>query len=71
MDLSTHQVERDRPSERRPPTARVIATINSQERIVRRTLQPVRRPRSRTLGALIGLLESKPSSSRSFRTVGA
>eukprot|EP00965_Chrysotila_dentata_P186583 6160784-Pleurochrysis_carterae.AAC.1 len=33
-DSSTHQVERDRPSRGRPPTARVIATINSQERIV-------------------------------------
>eukprot|EP00965_Chrysotila_dentata_P097945 3238655-Pleurochrysis_carterae.AAC.1 len=33
VDLSTHQLERDRPSRRRPPTARVIATINSQERI--------------------------------------
>eukprot|EP00965_Chrysotila_dentata_P188254 6172620-Pleurochrysis_carterae.AAC.1 len=30
-DLSTHQIERDRPSRRRPPTARVIATINSQK----------------------------------------
>eukprot|EP00965_Chrysotila_dentata_P079402 2617713-Pleurochrysis_carterae.AAC.1 len=39
-DLSTHQVERDRPSKGRPPTARVIATINSQERILRRALQP-------------------------------
>eukprot|EP00965_Chrysotila_dentata_P173392 5724278-Pleurochrysis_carterae.AAC.1 len=37
-DLSTHQVERDRTSKRRPPTARVIATINTQERIVRRAL---------------------------------
>eukprot|EP00965_Chrysotila_dentata_P060195 1995861-Pleurochrysis_carterae.AAC.2 len=37
-DLSTRQVERDRPSRRRPPMARVIATINSQKRIVRRAL---------------------------------
>eukprot|EP00965_Chrysotila_dentata_P260594 6213961-Pleurochrysis_carterae.AAC.2 len=28
--FSIHQVERDRPSKRRPPTARVIVTINSQ-----------------------------------------
>eukprot|EP00965_Chrysotila_dentata_P254500 6211895-Pleurochrysis_carterae.AAC.2 len=40
-DMSIHQVERDRPSRRRPPTARVIATTNSQERIVRRVLHPV------------------------------
>eukprot|EP00965_Chrysotila_dentata_P069979 2311575-Pleurochrysis_carterae.AAC.1 len=38
-DLSTHQVERDRSSPR-PPTTRVIATINSQECIVRRVLHP-------------------------------
>ena len=42
-DLATHQVERDRPSRRRPPTARVIATINTQERILRRALQPEER----------------------------
>eukprot|EP00965_Chrysotila_dentata_P074200 2450774-Pleurochrysis_carterae.AAC.1 len=40
IDLSTPQVEQDRPSRRRPPTARVIATINSQGRIVRRALHP-------------------------------
>eukprot|EP00965_Chrysotila_dentata_P097623 3226693-Pleurochrysis_carterae.AAC.1 len=40
VDLSTHQVEHERPSRRRPPTARVIATINSQKRILRRALHP-------------------------------
>eukprot|EP00965_Chrysotila_dentata_P014052 465924-Pleurochrysis_carterae.AAC.1 len=35
-DLSLyHQVEHDRPSKRQPPTARVIATVNSRERIKR------------------------------------
>eukprot|EP00965_Chrysotila_dentata_P058608 1944625-Pleurochrysis_carterae.AAC.1 len=39
-NLFSHQIERDRPSKRRPPTARVIATVKSQERILRRALHP-------------------------------
>eukprot|EP00965_Chrysotila_dentata_P232134 6198787-Pleurochrysis_carterae.AAC.1 len=38
--LFSHQVERDRPSKRWPPTARVIATVNSQERLGRRDTHP-------------------------------
>eukprot|EP00965_Chrysotila_dentata_P215734 6188958-Pleurochrysis_carterae.AAC.1 len=38
--LSTHQVERDRPSKRRPPTARVIATVSSQDCLVPSALHP-------------------------------
>eukprot|EP00965_Chrysotila_dentata_P146590 4840278-Pleurochrysis_carterae.AAC.1 len=36
QDLSTHVVEMDRPSRRRPPTRRVIAAISTQERHARR-----------------------------------
>eukprot|EP00965_Chrysotila_dentata_P069755 2304647-Pleurochrysis_carterae.AAC.1 len=36
QDLSTHVVEKDRPSRRRPPTRRVIAAISTQERHARR-----------------------------------
>eukprot|EP00965_Chrysotila_dentata_P137113 4535083-Pleurochrysis_carterae.AAC.3 len=39
-NLSTHQVEHDRPSKRRQPTASVIATVNSQEVNIRRALHP-------------------------------
>eukprot|EP00965_Chrysotila_dentata_P151410 5004422-Pleurochrysis_carterae.AAC.1 len=36
QDLSTHVVEKDRPSRRRPPTRRVIVAISTQERHARR-----------------------------------
>eukprot|EP00965_Chrysotila_dentata_P100177 3308959-Pleurochrysis_carterae.AAC.1 len=36
QDLSTHVVEKDRPSRRRPPTRGVIAAISTQERHARR-----------------------------------
>eukprot|EP00965_Chrysotila_dentata_P252614 6210785-Pleurochrysis_carterae.AAC.6 len=39
-DLSSHKVRRDRLSKHRPLTASVIATVNSQEHIVRRALHP-------------------------------
>eukprot|EP00965_Chrysotila_dentata_P018225 606254-Pleurochrysis_carterae.AAC.1 len=35
-DLSTHVVEKDRPSRQRPSTRRVIAAISTQERHARR-----------------------------------
>eukprot|EP00965_Chrysotila_dentata_P208966 6185005-Pleurochrysis_carterae.AAC.1 len=38
--LSSHQVKRGYPLKRRVQTARVIATVNSQARIVRRALHP-------------------------------
>eukprot|EP00965_Chrysotila_dentata_P100242 3311871-Pleurochrysis_carterae.AAC.1 len=41
--LSSHQVERDRHSKRRPPTTRVIATVNSKTHSVRRALYPENR----------------------------
>eukprot|EP00965_Chrysotila_dentata_P104051 3436152-Pleurochrysis_carterae.AAC.4 len=43
INLSSHQVERDRPSKRRPPTTSVIVTVNSKKRIVRRALHPENR----------------------------
>eukprot|EP00965_Chrysotila_dentata_P165980 5480217-Pleurochrysis_carterae.AAC.1 len=38
-DLSSQQVERNRPSKRRTPTARVIATVNSHDTSWRSRLQ--------------------------------